>query len=335
MASLDDIDFEGDDAVDRQQPWYIKLLNYMKDNPKVAITAIISIVIVITLIMGFAVYTGQQKKEDQAKHDASVQKSIDALINGANKSSAGNSKEGTDQMLIQSQDQLSSNFGKAPAGAIWDWDGTPIFLGDNKTSSEDVLYKYLKGISTLDLGVVQKYSRGSSVYKTYSEYFDTTTAAGSSQDSKDVYVKNLYKEAMKSVQVKGITNTATFANSKVVYTVKMQMLDLGDKNFVTNMWLEDMNSKLYKYTQDESDQDKADKYLQDYLIKYYGSEKAKTTTLELDITLQKYADLNTGWLVSIDSELDNALKNQDGNGVFDYVKSQYQDYAASASERRN
>ena len=77
------------------------------------------------------------------------------------------------------------------------------------------------------------------------------------------------------------------------------------------------------YKKDESDDTKGDIYLYDYISKYYESNNAARREVTFDITLEKYPDLETGWLVSIDSDVDAACKYQDGTLVVQYIKDCY------------
>ena len=44
-----------------------------------------------------------------------------------------------------------------------------------------------------------------------------------------------------------------------------------------------------------------------------------------DLTIQRYPAQNSGWLVSIDKDLDNLLRNTDGVDVATYIREQYKD----------
>lgn len=225
----------------------------------------------------------------------------------------------SDSFLMKKQPDLIAQYGDIPDGYLWDFDGTLLSKGDPNMSAEEVLYAYINGLKTLDMSSVQRFSRGSSVVKTYSGYFDAKTAYN---DYKESFMRNMYRDCMLSIQTVGVVNNTVFADNKQVFTVKVSMLDLTIKDF----WKKDKDT-IYKnlrlYKKDESDDTKGDIYLYDYISKYYESDNAARREVTFDITLEKYPDLETGWLVSIDSDVDAACKYQDGTLVVQYIKDCY------------
>lgn len=294
---------------------------------------VIAVIVVLSAIAGIVingVISTNANKAEQEQVQAEIKKNL----------AAANQKQdigqGTDQQLLQSQESLRASYGNPPKGYIWDWSGSLLSLGDTSMTSEEVLYAYLKGISTLDLATVQKYSRDSAVHKTYSAYFDEINNAAQSGSRNNDFEKNLYRQAMLSLQVDSIASTTLFTNNKVSYTVNVKMLDYSDKSFTDSS--ENRASifeTLDKYINSESDKIKAKQYLQDWLLKYYTGGKAKLYDKQVDITLQRYPDLNTGWLVCIDNDLDNNFKYSDGNGVYDYVMDNYQDWYIDKVKEEN
>lgn len=298
-----------------------KVIFFFQRNPMYFIVAIVVVVAIVGAMMWNGVSKRNAEKAEQEKISSEINKKISESNQGTDIG------KGTDQQLLASQDSLKESYGNPPSGYIWDWGGELLSLGDTSMTSEEVLYAYLKGISSLDLATVRKYSRDSAVYSTYSSYFDEVNNSVETGDSNFGFEKNLYRQAMLSLQVDSIASTTLFTNNKVSYTVNVKMLDYSDKTFTDSA--ENRASifeALDKYTNSEDDKTKAKQYLQDWLLKYYTSGKAKLYNKQVDITLQKYPDLNTGWLVSIDNDLDNNFKYSDGNGVYDYVMNNYQDW---------
>lgn len=298
-----------------------KVIFFFQKNPLYFIVA----VVVVIAIVGAMLWNGASKRNAEKAEQEKISSEINKKISEANRGT--DIGKGTDQQLLASQDSLKESYGNPPSGYIWDWGGELLSLGDTSMTSEEVLYAYLKGISNLDLATVRKYSRDSAVYSTYSSYFDEVNNSVETGDSNFGFEKNLYRQAMLSLQVDSIASTTLFTNNKVSYTVNVKMLDYSDKTFTDSA--ENRASifeTLDKYTNSEDDKTKAKQYLQDWLLKYYTSGKAKLYNKQVDITLQKYPDLNTGWLVSIDNDLDNNFKYSDGNGVYDYVMNNYQDW---------
>ena len=78
-----------------------------------------------------------------------------------------------------------------------------------------------------------------------------------------------------------------------------------------------------RYSSDQSDSTKAEIYLYDYISRFYASGEADRRDVTFDITLQKYPDLDTGWLVSIDTDIDSACRYADGKLVVSYINEQF------------
>lgn len=237
-------------------------------------------------------------------------------VSSQNEDKTGSSNS-EDSILMRQQSELIAKYGNLPEGYLWDLDGTLLSQGDKSMSAEEVLYAYINGLKSLDFSMAQKYSRNSRVVETYSGYFDSMN---SNTDYSDAFYRNMYKQALLSMQVLGIESNSIFADNKQVFTVRIQMLDLTDKTF----WVKD---KYYIYQSlrvySEEDSTKADLFLYDYILNYYKSEEAATREVTFDITLEKYIDLDTGWLVSIDTDIDNACKYSDGTPVIRYIKEMY------------
>lgn len=229
--------------------------------------------------------------------------------------------EYNDNMILKMQADLIDSYGKLPDGYLWDTDGTLLSLGDKEMSAEEVVYAYLNGLRALDMSMVQKYSRRSKVIDTYEGYFDEKKK---NTDYTDQFLRNMYREALLSIEVDGIVNSSVFAENKQVFTVRVKMLDLTSKDF----W-EDDKEEIYKnlkiYGSDESDSTKLDMYLYDYILDYYQSEDAVKRSVTFDLTVQRYPDLDTGWLVSVDTDVDLACRYADGKLVVSYITERYMD----------
>ena len=224
-----------------------------------------------------------------------------------------------DNLLLAAQPELIENYGSLPEGYIWEYDGTLLSLGDSSLSAEEVVYSFLNGLRNLDISTAQKYSRGSAVISRYSDYFDSVNK---DTDYRDAFMRNMYREVLKSMTVNSIENTSVFAQNKQVFSVSVNLLDLTSKDF----WAadkEDIYRNLRLYNSLESDSTKADMYLYEYVLNYYKSDTAKHRDLVIDLTVEKYPDLKTGWLVSIDTDIDSACSYRDGTLMVNYMKEMY------------
>lgn len=274
---------------------------------------IIAVVVVLVLFIGRAVFSTMQAQQDQQDADAYTEQLLE-------EAKAGDS-EVTDSLLLQMQDDLIKTYGQVPDGYIWDIDGTLLSLGDPDMTAEEVVYAYLNGLRTLDISSAQRYSRDSMVISTYESYFDETNR---NTDYTDQFLRNMYREALLSMEIEGIENASVFAENMQVFTVKVKMLDLTLKDF----WFDD-KMEIYRnlrvYDSDQNDSTRAEMYLYDYISNYYSSDDAAMRETTFDLTVQRYPDLNTGWLVSIDTDIDSACRYADGTLVVSYINEMYRD----------
>lgn len=283
-------------------------MSFIKKNKKWVLVIVAGVLVLVMLIMGGI--SSNKEKEKQKEVDKYTSEQMDQAT-----------AEGTsdDALIVQMQDDLIKSYGTVPEGYVWDLDGSLLSLGDKSMSAEDVLYAYLNGLKSLDFSAVEKFSRDSVVVDTYEGYFSENDKV---TDYSDSFNRSIYKQCLLSLKIKGIESSSVFAENKQVFTVKVNMLDLTQKDF----WLKD-RATIYKnlkiYSSDQADSTKADIYLYDYITRYYQSKKAKTRDVSFDITLQRYPDLDTGWLVSIDTDIDSACRYADGKLVVNYINEEY------------
>lgn len=284
------------------------MLDFIKERKKLSIGVGIAVLSVL-MISG-----GVSARKDKMKQDE-----VDAFTEQLLAEASSGVSDEEDSLLMQMQPELEKSYGKAPSGFIWESDGSLLSLGDMDMTAEEVVYSYFRGLASLDLSTVERYSRGSKVIESYSNYFDDKNK---NTDYMDQFLRNIYKECLLSLQVTGIESNAVFAGNKQVFSVKAKMLDLTNKDF----WKKDATEiykNLYLYDQDESDTTKSDIYLYNYILDYYKSGNALLRDVTFDITVQKYPDLNSGWLVSIDNDVDDACSYRDGKLVVSYIKELY------------
>lgn len=292
---------------------------------------ILPVVLVVLTLIGYYFYNSNQVAlENEARVKALASKSSTPEGEGKD------TPEGLDTMLMDQQGELNEKYGKPKKGFIWDIDGTPLSLGNKGMNAEDVVYTFLRGLSTLDFSTAEFNSRRSSVVQSYNDFFDNDSS--SSIDYKDKFNRNMYKQSLLSLQVQSVTRSANFSTNKQVFTVKAKMLDLSNKEFWTTDKQEVFN-KITSFRKSEEDPTKADIYLYDYVSSAYeqsvsalsSSRKTDTTKLPpmkditFDLTVQKYPAQDSGYLVSIDKDLDLLCKYSEGTNIVDYIKTLYQD----------
>jgi hypothetical protein len=226
------------------------------------------------------------------------------------------------QELMNKQPDLNQKYGSLQDGFIWDYDGTVISLGDKNLTAEESMYAFLNGIRTLDFNSAQRYSKGSYVVSRYNEFFNSSDSRSDSYEEN--FYRNMYTLVLMSLQVHGVTNIATFADNKQVFTVELEIIDLSDKDF----WLDDKEEifdNMYIYDQEEEDDSKRSQYIYDYILNYYKSPNVKKRTVTANITVEKDATLDTGWLVTIDKDVDNYCYYTDGVSINKYIMYQYRE----------
>lgn len=273
-----------------------------------------------------------------SSHNASQNEArVKALKDTSQTAQSGTSKEtadGLDTLLMDQQPSLREKYGTPKEGFIWDVDGTLLSLGDASMAPDEVVYTYLRALNTLDFSTAEWVSRRASVVTSYSDYFDRNTS--DTVDYKDQFFRDTYKQALLSLQVTSVDRAANFSANKQVYTVKGKMLDFTNKEF----WLKDRDTimnKLHSFSKSEGDKTKAELYLYQYVTKAYqdtidaqqqGIESQSGVPMRdvtFDITVQRYPAQNSGWLVSIDKDLDLLCKYTDGNNIVTYIMDEYKD----------
>ena len=278
--------------------------------------AIIGVILFIILMVSANNHAKQKKlKEQQASTEQ---------VSTEEPNNSKSYTEGTDAYLMSMQPELRKSFGTPPEGFIWDLNGKGISLGDKSKSSEDVLYTYIRALSTLDLATAQKYSRDAKVVETYNDYFSKANA--NQADYQEQFMRNMYKQALTSMEITGVESSSKFASNKSVYTVTISMLDLTAKDF----WEKDKDNlfkKLSGYESKENDSTKLEIFLYDYILNYYKTPTAVKRTVSMDITLERYPDIDSGWLVSIDKDIDDAAKYSNGTLVTNYITEQFRQWS--------
>lgn len=278
--------------------------------------AIIGVILFIILMVSANNHAKQKKlKEQQASTEQ---------VSTEESNNSKSYTEGKDAYLMSMQPELRKSFGTPPEGFIWDLNGKGISLGDKSKSSEDVLYTYIRALSTLDLATAQKYSRDAKVVETYNDYFSKANA--NQADYQEQFMRNMYKQALTSMEITGVESSSKFASNKSVYTVTISMLDLTAKDF----WEKDKDilfKKLSGYESKENDSTKLEIFLYDYILNYYKTPTAVKRTVSMDITLERYPDIDSGWLVSIDKDIDDAAKYNNGTLVTNYITEQFRQWS--------
>lgn len=218
-------------------------------------------------------------------------------------------------------------WGNPPDGFRWKDDGTLTAVSSDNLTNEDVIWNYLRGLSILDFSTVQKYSSHSLVESTYSGYFSDSNLGSSSYYAQ--FLRKEYKYALTSIEVDSVGNTAVFADGTSIVTVKLKMLDLTDKDF----WQADKDAifnKLKSVYTSEKDTAKAQQYVYDYIYSAYEDGKVGKRDITIELKLDKVS--LGGWLVSDDTDLNSALKYEEGVNVASYILEQYSKWYSDSTK---
>lgn len=283
---------------------------------------VVSLIFILLFVKGCS-SSISSKSNDKYKPDySSILEGIDV-----NQSQASGDAQGVEegnklynQVLVDKQPDLISKYGNLPEGFIWDYDGTVISLGNKDLTAEETMYSFLNGIRTLDFSSAQRYSRNSFVVERYNNFYNVSESKSSSYEEN--FYRNMYTLVLMSMQTHRVTNTATFANEKQVFTVELEIIDLSDKDF----WKDDeytIYKNLYIYEQDEVDDSKSEQYIYDYILNHYKEDDVKKKVITVNLSVEKDATLDTGWLVTIDKDIDNYCYYKDGVSVNKYIMYQY------------
>lgn len=224
------------------------------------------------------------------------------------------------------QQSLVDEYGEPPEGFKWTVTGELEALSSEELSAEDVIHTYIRSLSILDFATAQRYSKTSKVYDTYMDYYNEITNA--IVDYYDQFLRKQFTFAIKSIENLGIESNATTASGTQIVSVKMNVLDLTDKDF----WRDDMQY-LYKqmriYGDTEDDDVKKEQFLYDYVYSKYEDGTIKKREVICDFKIEKQN--NAGWLISDDSELCAYLNYDSGTDVAQYILSQYNDWLIETS----
>lgn len=270
-------------------------------------------VVIVVIVIASTISSNNKKKEIEERQR---QAEIDSQQNELQE----NPNEGLSDAEIEQRGYIAA-WGQPPEGFRWTDDATLAPVSSDELTNEDVVWNYLRALSILDFSTAQKYSRTSLVSGTYSSYFDETNLGNSSYFYQ--FLRKEYKFALTSIEVDSVGNTAVFADGTSIVTVKLKVLDLTDKDF----WQEDKD-EIYARLDDlytfEKDSTKAQQYVYDYIYSAYEDGKVGKRDITVELKLDKVT--LGGWLISDDTDLDSALKYEEGVNVASYIFEEYSEY---------
>lgn len=296
------------------------ILEGFKSNPKKLIIPIGVIVILVFFINGFKAYRANQLLAREQQSEVGTQQSYTAPQSSSSSVIDGTELELFNQDLINKQPDLVRKYGQLSEGFVWDYDGAVLSLGDKSYSAEEAMYAYINGIRTLDFSSAQRFSRNSSVISRYLTFYDDSTARY--QRYEDNFYRNMYTTVLKSIQPGAVTDIAVFQENKQIFTINLEMIDLSSKDF----WEKDKEEiyrTLYMYSQTEEDQAKADQYIYEYIMDYFNAPDVAKKVVTVNLTVEKDPTLDTGWLVTIDKDIDNYCYYVDGTVINKYIMNQF------------
>lgn len=269
--------------------------------------------IIIAVIGGGLAYSSYKENKEYQKRLEEQQKAIEAQQQQSN--------EGVMSYEDAMQQSLVEQYGEPPEGFKWDILGNLVALSSDDMSAEDVIHTYIRSISILDFATAQRYASSSKIYDTYNNYYDEITNVVT--DYYNQFLRKQYTFAIQSIENLGIESTATMADGTQVMSVKLNVLDLTDKDF----WRDDMQ-EIYRqmrvFGESEEDDTKRDQYLYDYIYSKYEDGTIGKREVVCDFKVGKQR--NGGWLITDDSELNAYLKYDQGNDIAQYIISAYNDW---------
>lgn len=271
---------------------------------------IIILAVIILIIIIISNVSSANKQKEIARRNAEVEASQNA-------EATNDPTEGLSDSELEQRAYIQI-WGKPAEGFRWNDEGELIATSSDNLTSEDVLWNYLRALSILDFSTVQKYSNKSLVRSTYSGYFSDSNLGSTSYYSQ--FLRKAYKFALTSIEIESVGNTAVFADGTSISTVKLKMLDLTDKDF----WQADKDeifSNLKDLYITENDSTKAQQYVYDYIYSAYEEGKVGKRDITVEIKLDKVS--LGGWLVADDTDLNSALRYEEGVNVASYIFEEY------------
>lgn len=300
----------------------VDFLNSLKEDKKKLAVVVVVVLFALMFFKGCANTVKERQAVRNSLANAEITTGMDDTTDETEETVAEEVSPLYNQDLINKQPDLIQKYGALQEGFIWDYDGTVLSLGDKELTAEESMYAFLNGIRTLDFNSAQRYSKGSYVVSRYNDFFNSSDSRSDSYEEN--FYRNMYTLVLMSLQVHGVTNIATFADNKQVFTVELEIIDLSDKDF----WLDDKEEifdTMYIYDQEEEDDSKQSQYIYEYILNYYKSPDVKKRTVTANITVEKDATLDTGWLVTIDKDVDNYCYYTDGVSINKYIMYQYRE----------
>ena len=271
--------------------------------------------IMLAVISIFIAFSSYKTKQEEQKRIEEQQKAIEE------QQKANQSQGGYLSYEDAMQQSLVEEYGEPPEGFKWDILGELVPLSSDDMSAEDVIHTYIRSISILDFATAQRYASTSKVYDTYNNYYDEVSNVVT--DYYQQFLRKQFTFAIKSIENLGIESNATMADGTQIVSVKLNVLDLTDKDF----WKEDMQ-EIYRqmriFGESEDDDTKRDQYLYDYIYSKYedGTIGKREVVCDFKIGKQK----NGGWLIVDDSELNAYLSYDKGNDVAQYITASYNEW---------
>lgn len=271
----------------------------------------------IVLFVVLLIVANVQTKNKEKKAAEEAQKKLDAM-SASSVVVEDNSEELSDAEL--EQQALIEVFGEPPAGFRWDEDGNPVPISDESLTAEEVGYQFLRAVSTLNMETAQKYAYNSRVLSMFDSYYDLDA----SESYYTQFSRQLYQEALLSLEIENLENTVVFADGRRIFTFEVSVLDLSYKDW----WLDNKDEifkNLKAYLTTEGDSVKAQQYIYEQVLAYFSSEGAARKTTKVDIVLDKVT--LGGWVITDDTSLAMLCEYTDGTTVYEYIMEEYDNWA--------
>jgi hypothetical protein len=290
---------------------HIKIFNFYISKKTLLIVGIA--IVVLFVIIKYNSYKKQQELEQRM-----LAQTAQGVVDGVQEDTVLSLEE-------QIQQQLRSIYGIPPEGFQWDYQGNLVPLSTlEDMTAEDIVYTYLQSVHTMNFAEAQRVASKSTIIETFDDYYSHISNA--LVNEKDMFNRSIFRMALDSMEIEGITNTVVQADGTYVFTVDISCLDLTNKDF----WRKDENEiyqTMYVYDKTETDTTKKMQYVYDYITDAYSKQLCGFHTVAVDIVVGKAN--SGGWLVTDDSTLRKALLYEDGVDVASYINLQYNQWLIS------
>lgn len=240
---------------------------------------------------------------------------------------------GTDTNLGRKQEAYKDKCGDYPGeGFVWGSNKCDLIgLGVEGMNAEDTVYNFIRNLSNLEVAAAQRVSHASAVVTTYSEAVKSSNST-KLVDEAQMFKRDSFKTAMQSMQIESVQSAGIAADKQQTFEVTLSVIDVTNKDF----WESEKDAiyeQLWKLDKVQGDSQAAQQWLNDYLKTKMQDEKFPRKKITVTLTVEKFDEYNSGWIVSRDTDLATALSGANAKPTGSFIMEQYREYKANRAQQ--